>query len=150
MEAKNLFTHSLKLSKNVCPWSVLSLSQSQYPQYLVLILAELGVAELCCISALFFLKGIYWNIYSFNHYILQFSPPYENYWFRYCIQLAICVNKKLGCVDVAGFGEASPEAKAAKNLHNFFTYVAVRIVTAQLQVFHFLLPSVHILCFYNS
>ncbi|KAG7026647.1 Chaperonin-like RBCX protein 1, chloroplastic [Cucurbita argyrosperma subsp. argyrosperma] len=35
---------------------------------------------------------------------------------------------------VPGFGEASPEAKAAKNLHNFFTYVAVRIVTAQLEV----------------
>lgn len=35
---------------------------------------------------------------------------------------------------IAGFGEASPEAKAAKNLHNFFTYIAVRIVTAQLQV----------------
>lgn len=34
-----------------------------------------------------------------------------------------------------GFGEASPEAKAAKNLHNFFTYVAVRIVIAQLEVF---------------
>ena len=38
-----------------------------------------------------------------------------------------------GCF-VAGFGEASPEAKAAKNLHNFFTYVAVRIVSAQLEV----------------
>lgn len=38
---------------------------------------------------------------------------------------------------IAGFGEASPEAKAAKNLHNFFTYVAVRIVTAQLQVLPF-------------
>ena len=37
-------------------------------------------------------------------------------------------------VFVAGFGEASPEAKAAKNLHNFFTYVAVRIVSAQLEV----------------
>ncbi|KAG9142407.1 hypothetical protein Leryth_020810 [Lithospermum erythrorhizon] len=34
---------------------------------------------------------------------------------------------------VPGFGEASPEAKAAKHLHNFFTYVAVRIVTAQLE-----------------
>lgn len=34
----------------------------------------------------------------------------------------------------AGFGEASPEAKAAKNLHNFFTYVAVKIVAAQLEV----------------
>ncbi|KAM0051885.1 putative chaperonin-like RbcX [Helianthus debilis subsp. tardiflorus] len=33
---------------------------------------------------------------------------------------------------VSGFGEASPETKAAKNLHNFFTYVAVRIVIAQL------------------
>lgn len=35
---------------------------------------------------------------------------------------------------VPGFGEASPEAKAANNLHHFFTYVAVSIVTAQLQV----------------
>ncbi|KAK9224139.1 hypothetical protein WN944_012588 [Citrus x changshan-huyou] len=33
-----------------------------------------------------------------------------------------------------GFGEASPEAKGAKHLHNFFTYIAVRIITAQLQV----------------
>uniref|UniRef100_A0A7N2LT49 Uncharacterized protein n=1 Tax=Quercus lobata TaxID=97700 RepID=A0A7N2LT49_QUELO len=34
---------------------------------------------------------------------------------------------------VPGFGEASPEAKGAQNLHNFFTYIAVRIVAAQLQ-----------------
>ncbi|KAL7615918.1 hypothetical protein Lser_V15G04610 [Lactuca serriola] len=34
---------------------------------------------------------------------------------------------------VPGFGEASPEAKAAKNLHNLFTYVAVRVVNAQLE-----------------
>ncbi|KAF9587562.1 hypothetical protein IFM89_004020 [Coptis chinensis] len=34
---------------------------------------------------------------------------------------------------VPGFGEASPEAKAAKNLHGFFTYVAVKIVVAQLE-----------------
>jgi hypothetical protein len=34
----------------------------------------------------------------------------------------------------AGFGEASPEAKAAINLHNFFTYTAVKIVAAQLEV----------------
>ncbi|XP_024172283.1 chaperonin-like RBCX protein 1, chloroplastic [Rosa chinensis] len=34
---------------------------------------------------------------------------------------------------VPGFGEASPEAKAANNLHSFFTYIAVRIVTAQLE-----------------
>lgn len=27
----------------------------------------------------------------------------------------------------AGFGEASPEAKGAKHLHNFFTYIAVGI-----------------------
>lgn len=33
-----------------------------------------------------------------------------------------------------GFGEASPEAKAAQNLHNFFTFVAVKIVAAQLEV----------------
>ncbi|KAM7506295.1 hypothetical protein LguiB_005199 [Lonicera macranthoides] len=37
---------------------------------------------------------------------------------------------------VPGFGEASPEAKAAKNLHNFFTYIAVRIVTAQLESYN--------------
>ncbi|KAJ4842759.1 Chaperonin-like RBCX protein 1, chloroplastic [Turnera subulata] len=37
---------------------------------------------------------------------------------------------------VPGFGEASPEAKAANNLHSFFTYVAVRIVTAQLQSYN--------------
>ncbi|KAA8515548.1 hypothetical protein F0562_018841 [Nyssa sinensis] len=37
---------------------------------------------------------------------------------------------------VPGFGEASPEAKAAKNLHNFFTYVAVKIVTAQLESYN--------------
>uniref|UniRef100_A0A2P2LNJ2 Uncharacterized protein LOC107420723 n=1 Tax=Rhizophora mucronata TaxID=61149 RepID=A0A2P2LNJ2_RHIMU len=35
---------------------------------------------------------------------------------------------------VPGFGEASPEAKAAKNLHNFFTYIAVKVVIAQLEV----------------
>ncbi|KAF7151483.1 hypothetical protein RHSIM_Rhsim02G0105300 [Rhododendron simsii] len=35
---------------------------------------------------------------------------------------------------VPGFGEASPEAKAANNLHNYFTYIAVKIVTAQLEV----------------
>ncbi|KAI3510302.1 hypothetical protein L1887_17186 [Cichorium endivia] len=37
---------------------------------------------------------------------------------------------------VPGFGEASPEAKAAKNLHNFFTYVAVRVVNAQLESYN--------------
>ncbi|KAK3016791.1 hypothetical protein RJ639_006057 [Escallonia herrerae] len=37
---------------------------------------------------------------------------------------------------VPGFGEASPEAKAARNLHNFFTYIAVRIVTAQLESYN--------------
>ncbi|KAL5987786.1 hypothetical protein ACLOJK_035540 [Asimina triloba] len=35
---------------------------------------------------------------------------------------------------VPGFGEASPEKKAAANLHNFFTFVAVKIVLAQLQM----------------
>lgn len=37
---------------------------------------------------------------------------------------------------VPGFGEASPERKAARHLHDFFTYVAVRIVTAQLQSYN--------------
>ncbi|GFP85075.1 hypothetical protein PHJA_000651300 [Phtheirospermum japonicum] len=35
---------------------------------------------------------------------------------------------------VPGFGEASPENKAAKHLHDFFTYVAVKIVNAQLEL----------------
>ena len=35
---------------------------------------------------------------------------------------------------LAGFGEASPESQAADALHNFFTYVAVKIVASQLQV----------------
>ncbi|RXH85881.1 hypothetical protein DVH24_016934 [Malus domestica] len=34
------------------------------------------------------------------------------------------------------FGEASPEAKAANNLHSFFTYVAVSIVCAQLESYN--------------
>lgn len=42
---------------------------------------------------------------------------------------------------VPGFGEASPEKKAAKNLHNFFTYVAVKIVTAQLESYN---PEAHV------
>ncbi|KAJ4976719.1 hypothetical protein NE237_001825 [Protea cynaroides] len=37
---------------------------------------------------------------------------------------------------VPGFGEASPEAKAATNLHNFFTYIAVKIVMAQLESYN--------------
>ena len=45
---------------------------------------------------------------------------------------AFSIYKYVACY--AGFGEASPEAKAANNLHNFFTYIAVKIVTAQLQV----------------
>ncbi|XP_038881665.1 chaperonin-like RBCX protein 1, chloroplastic isoform X2 [Benincasa hispida] len=40
------------------------------------------------------------------------------------------------CIAVRWFGEASPESKAARNLHNFFTYVAVRIVTAQLESYN--------------
>ncbi|XP_057536957.1 chaperonin-like RBCX protein 1, chloroplastic [Amaranthus tricolor] len=41
---------------------------------------------------------------------------------------------------VPGFGEASPEAKAAKNLHHFFTYIAVKIVASQLQSYN---PEAH-------
>ncbi|XP_074307467.1 chaperonin-like RBCX protein 1, chloroplastic [Silene latifolia] len=41
---------------------------------------------------------------------------------------------------VPGFGEASPEAKAASNLHHFFTYVAVKIVAAQLESYN---PEAH-------
>ncbi|CAL0301143.1 unnamed protein product [Lupinus luteus] len=37
---------------------------------------------------------------------------------------------------VPGFGEGSPEAKAASNLHNFFNYTAVKIVAAQLESYN--------------
>ncbi|XP_020679734.1 chaperonin-like RBCX protein 1, chloroplastic isoform X3 [Dendrobium catenatum] len=37
---------------------------------------------------------------------------------------------------VPGFGEASPEAKAAANLHHFFTFVAIKIVLSQLQSYN--------------
>ncbi|KAG0472144.1 hypothetical protein HPP92_016690 [Vanilla planifolia] len=37
---------------------------------------------------------------------------------------------------VGGLGEASPEAKAAKNLQHFFTFVALKIVLAQLQSYN--------------
>ncbi|KAK6123918.1 hypothetical protein DH2020_042337 [Rehmannia glutinosa] len=37
---------------------------------------------------------------------------------------------------VPGFGEASPEAKAAKHLQDFFTYIAVKIVHAQLESYN--------------
>ncbi|GJP32337.1 hypothetical protein CLOM_g16938 [Closterium sp. NIES-68] len=36
---------------------------------------------------------------------------------------------------IPGFGE-SPEAKSAASLHNFFTYIAVRIVLSQLQAYN--------------
>ncbi|XVF87784.1 hypothetical protein PTKIN_Ptkin18bG0148800 [Pterospermum kingtungense] len=36
---------------------------------------------------------------------------------------------------VPGSGE-SPEAKASRNLHNFFNYIAVKIVSAQLQSYN--------------
>eukprot|EP00898_Chlorokybus_atmophyticus_P001445 jgi/Chlat1/2300/Chrsp17S08730 len=38
------------------------------------------------------------------------------------------------------FGEKSPERRGAEQLHNFFTYVAVRIVLAQLQAYN---PEAH-------
>ncbi|XP_074592896.1 chaperonin-like RBCX protein 1, chloroplastic [Curcuma longa] len=37
---------------------------------------------------------------------------------------------------VPGFAEASPEAKAARNLQDFFTYLAVKIVLAQLESYN--------------
>lgn len=43
---------------------------------------------------------------------------------------------------MVGFGEASPETKAATNLHDFFTYLAVKIVLAQLEVIEFVTDEV--------
>ncbi|GAQ78395.1 chaperonin-like RbcX protein [Klebsormidium nitens] len=37
---------------------------------------------------------------------------------------------------VPGFGEKSPEAKAADSLHNFFTFTALKIVLSQLQSYN--------------
>lgn len=37
---------------------------------------------------------------------------------------------------VPGFGEKSPEVKAADSLHNFFTYLAVKIVLHQLEAYN--------------
>ncbi|KAG9440043.1 hypothetical protein H6P81_020208 [Aristolochia fimbriata] len=37
---------------------------------------------------------------------------------------------------VPGFGEGSPETKAAINLHDFFTFLAVKIVLAQLESYN--------------
>uniref|UniRef100_A0A0A9EUB9 Uncharacterized protein n=1 Tax=Arundo donax TaxID=35708 RepID=A0A0A9EUB9_ARUDO len=37
---------------------------------------------------------------------------------------------------VPGFGEGSPEKKAATNLQHFFNYVAVRVVLAQLESYN--------------
>ncbi|PIA36768.1 hypothetical protein AQUCO_03200028v1 [Aquilegia coerulea] len=47
-------------------------------------------------------------------------------------------SRRLHChkMFVPGFGEASPESKAANNLHGFFTYVAVKIVLAQLESYN--------------
>ena len=50
------------------------------------------------------------------------------------LYIYMCIYEGSGVYLNAGFGEASPEAKAANNLHSFFTYIAVRIVAAQLQV----------------
>lgn len=61
---------------------------------------------------------------------------YIDYCVIRCPKQKITVYFLLKCCFVIelGFGEASPEAKAAKHLHDFFTYVAVRIVSAQLEV----------------
>lgn len=39
-------------------------------------------------------------------------------------------------MQVPGYGEKSPEAKAAESLHNYFTFVAVKIVLSQLQAYN--------------
>lgn len=44
-----------------------------------------------------------------------------------------------------GFGEGSPEKKAARNLQHFFNYIAVRVVLTQLEV-----PTLHSIYFIFS
>ncbi|KAH9620410.1 hypothetical protein KSS87_007952 [Heliosperma pusillum] len=56
------------------------------------------------------------------------------------IVVALISNLRHHFLFYRGFGEASPEAKAASNLHHFFTYVAVKIVAAQLESYN---PEAH-------
>jgi len=44
-----------------------------------------------------------------------------------------CPHRAYGCDD-SGFGEGSPERKAAIILQHFFNYIAVTVVLAQLEV----------------
>ncbi|KAL9258478.1 Chaperonin-like RBCX protein 1, chloroplastic-like protein [Drosera capensis] len=55
-----------------------------------------------------------------------------------CKQRVYARSTRLHCnkMFVPGFGEASPESKAASNMHHFFTYVAVKIVSAQLESYN--------------
>lgn len=62
----------------------------------------------------------------------------------------IWINESVDLI-FSGFGEASPEAKGAAQLHKFFTYIAVRIVSAQLEVPSFLpslilIPYMYMIC----
>jgi hypothetical protein len=78
-----------------------------------------------------------WSVYNFNFVLVGVICDISLY-----MRLSIIV-----CYVIldAGFGEATPEAKAAKNLHNFFTYTAVKIVAAQLEVS----PSFICLCCFS-
>ncbi|XP_038688505.1 chaperonin-like RBCX protein 1, chloroplastic [Tripterygium wilfordii] len=71
---------------------------------------------------------------------LSFFPPRPNRGRAYpswpCKKNSQCSRIQCQKMYVPGFGEASPEAKAAKNLHNFFTYTAVKIVAAQLESYN--------------
>ncbi|TKY72193.1 Chaperonin RbcX [Spatholobus suberectus] len=62
----------------------------------------------------------------------------SSYPFLPCKRIRSAQPTRLHCskMFVPGFGVASPEAKAAKNLHNFFTYIAVKIVAAQLESYN--------------
>lgn len=63
--------------------------------------------------------------------VFERLPDVQKFWWWYCFFVSAA---HFRLVEVVGFGEASPEAQAAAALHNFFTYVAVKIVASQLEV----------------
>ncbi|KAF2304905.1 hypothetical protein GH714_000435 [Hevea brasiliensis] len=71
-----------------------------------------------------------------------FYPPKSNrnkaYPSRPCKKPRTAQSTRLHCQKMyfPRYGHASPEAQAANNLHNFFTYIAVKIVSTQLQSYN--------------
>ncbi|XP_058080916.1 chaperonin-like RBCX protein 1, chloroplastic isoform X1 [Magnolia sinica] len=81
------------------------------------------------------LLAFYPHHHHHHHHQHQYTFSPQNVT-RYSPHLLRCKPPSCSKMFVPGFGEASPEAKAATNLHNFFTFLAVKIVLAQLQSYN--------------